>query len=203
MKQLTIHVLLIFLFFSCSSGNKEQSATEDNPIDSFESALPHGKMLKERELSDEDKIKLAKATGRKAEVLTFDALKALIEEDSSGLVIYNFWDLDCQNCVSSIEMLRKIQYEVFDSLYVKVVYINTNGLFPDMVNSYIREKEIVDQVYTVAMDSIPNWSSYFQNGWEGQLPATLIVNNEDGIRLFYQKEFTIEEFQTVLLPLTF
>ncbi len=196
-------LILALINASCSSNNNPSSHTEAESIDSFESALPHGKALNKEELSDEDKIKLAQANGISAKLLTFDSLKVLIEEDSSGLIIYNFWNLDCQNCKAVIEMLKSIQNENLYDIDFKTVNVNINSLFPDMVNSYIREKEIVDPVYTIEMDSIFNWTADIQNGWEGQLPAILIVNKRDGLKLFYQQSFTTEELQTILLPLTF
>ena len=203
MKLVSILVIFSMIVYSCTSDSKEIPSTTQGTIDSFESAIPHGKSLNISELSDTDKEKLARASGISAEIIPFDSLKLLISKDSSALTIYNFWDLDCKSCLTNNMILKKIQYEDFDSQEFKVVYVSVDGTSPEMINSYIRENGIIDKTYIVEMDTITNWPSYFQNGWEGQLPAMMIVNNDDGTRLFYQKEFTIEELGAVLLPLTF
>jgi hypothetical protein len=203
MKLVSILVIFFIIIYSCSSENKRNPSISKGSIDSFESAMPHGKSLDISELSGQDKQKLAHASGIIAEVIPCDSLKKLISNDSPGLTIYNFWDLSCKSCLTNNLILKRIQSENIDSLAFKVVYVNINGNSPDMVNSYIRENEIIDKTYIVKLDTIVNWPSYFQNGWEGQLPAMMIVNNDDGTRLFYQKEFTFEEFGALLFPLTF
>jgi len=203
MKLISFVLLSILLSLSCTSNEKQKSSEASNkPIDSFESAIPHGKTLLNTEFSDEDRVKLARAKGKKAENISFDSLKLLIEQDNSGLVIYNFWNIDCLTCKKTVDILKNLQHQQFEKEAFKVVYVNIDDLYPEMINSFIREKQMIDQVYTVAMDSIPNWASYFQSDWDGQLPAILIVNNLDGTRLFYEKEFTLEELQALLLPLT-
>ena len=203
MKLVNFVLFCILLNWSCTSSEKQKAPESPNtPIDSFESALPHGKTLLNTEFSDEDRVKLARAKGKKAENISFDSLKLLLEQDSSGLVIYNFWNIDCLTCKKTVDILKTLQHQQFEKEAFKVVYVNIDDLYPEMINSFIREKQMIDQVYTVAMDSIPNWASYFQSDWDGQLPAILIVNNLDGTRLFYEKDFTLEELQAVLLPLT-
>lgn len=194
--------IYIILIYSCSSGDPSNQKMDEVYIDSFESALPHGKMLEVGELSDVDKIKLAKANGIEAKILPVDSIIQQIDSDTSGLIIYNFWNMDCSACKSTIDILKKLRQETFQVENIEVVHINTISLYPEMINSFIREYDIVEKVYTIPTDTIPMWPNRFQNDWDGQLPAILIVNNLDGTRLFYQKEFSQEEIETVLLPLT-
>ncbi len=202
MKVIRYIVVCTILFYSCSSEKQHNPSLSNTLVDSFESAMPHGKPLQESELSDNDKMKLARANGITALNLPFDTLLHKIQKDTSGLVIYNFWNLDCSSCKVTIDILKKLQYQNFNEGDFDVRHINTKSIYPEMINSFIREHDIVNQVYTISTDSIPHWPSHFQNNWDGQLPAILLVNNEDGTRLFYQKEFSLEELQTVLLPLT-
>lgn len=203
MKSIITGICCFLLLQGCAS-DKQDTTTSSKmaKIDSFESAMPHGQSLANTELSDEDKVKLARAKGRKAEIISFDTLQQIVEQDTSGLVIYKFWNNDCQSCKRTIEALQKLQPNYFEKDAFKVIYINIDGLYPEMVNSFIREQQIVDQVYTISMDTVTNWASYFQPNWDGELPALMISNKDDGIQLFYQKEFSLEELQALLLPLS-
>jgi hypothetical protein len=85
---------------------------------------------------------------------------------------------------------------------LKVKYINTRSLYPDQVNAYIRENEIFEEVYTIATDTLDNWAYEIDRTWDGTLPALLLINNNDGTRLFYPQEFSEDELQAILETLT-
>ena len=88
MKNKLIYFLSLLSFVianGCNSPNEAPETIEQVvSIDSFDSALPHGSSLGEIEMSDEDKLKLAKAVGKKAILITVDSLQYIIKNDSSG-----------------------------------------------------------------------------------------------------------------------
>jgi hypothetical protein len=83
-----------------------------------------------------------------------------------------------------------------------VKYVNTRNLYPTQVNEYIREKGIIDDVFTIPTDTLDNWTQQIDAIWNGELPALLLINNTDRSRLFYQQEFSKEELQAILETLT-
>ena len=94
MKNLTFFFIfchLILAVLSCDSTNKSPKSNGQNEnIDSFESALPHGSALANIEMSDEDKLKLAKAIGKEAILITLDSLKILLSKIAVGGVYITF-----------------------------------------------------------------------------------------------------------------
>ncbi len=206
MKYKMFYLLGLFSYLFILSCDSPDNTPKNNDaierIDSFESALPHGTSLAQIEMSDEDKLKLAKAVGKKAILISIDSLQDIIKSDSSGWCLYNFWNLDCKNCLeinNYLEQLKKLP-EIQSKLKVK--YINTLSLYPDQVNAYIREKGIVDEVYTVPTDTLDNWTNQIDGIWNGTLPALLLININDGTRLFYQQTFSKDELEAILETLT-
>lgn len=181
-----------------SSGNPPKDNEQLQHIDSFESAVPHGSSLPAAELSYEDKLKLAKAVGKKATLITVDSLKEIIKNDTSGWCLYSFWNLDCGKCLEQNINLNKIfnSSEIESKLTIR--YINTINLYPTQVNEYIRENGIVDDVFTIPTDTLDNWTREIDVFWNGELPALLLINNTDGSRLFYQQEFSGDELKAIL-----
>ena len=189
---------LIFYLQSCNSAtDSPEENTQNERIDSFESALPHGSSLPNIEMSDEDKLKLAKAVGKEAILITIDSLHDIIEQDSSGWCLYNFWNLDCIQCLEINRSLKQI--EVAD---LNVKYVNTVSLYPDQVNAYVRENGIVNEVYSIPTDTLDNWANQIDPMWNGALPAMLLINNKEGTKLFYQQEFSKDELQAILETLS-
>lgn len=191
------------LTMSCeSSGNSSKIDQQTERIDSFDSALPHGASLTERELSDADKLKLGNALGKKAILVSLDSLQTIIQNDSSDWCLYHFWNLDCAKCLEINAYLQELKALPEIGSQLKTKYVNTVSLFPDQVNSYIRENGIVDEVYTIPADTLDNWTHRIDPGWNGEYPAILLINNSDGTRLFYQREFSKEELEAILETLT-
>ena len=188
---------------SCNSENKPIGKNNSKAvIDSFDSALPHGSTLSNAELTDEDKLKLAKALGKKAISISLDSLQNIIKNDSSGWCLYNFWNLDCAACLSVNESLKTISANPDGPSKLNIKYVNTIGLYTDQVNTYIRENGIIDEVYTIPTDTLTDWSNEIYPVWNGDLPALLFINNTEGTRLFYQQTFSKEELQAILETLT-
>jgi len=183
---------------SCDSTKESPDANGQNEtVDSFESALPHGSSLANIEMTDEDKLKLAKAVGKEAVLISIDSLQDIIKQDSSGWCLYNFWNLDCIKCLEINNSLKQISIPD-----LKVKYVNTISLYPEQVNAYIRENEIVDDVFSIPTDTLENWAAQIDPTWNGTFPAMLLINNNDGTRLFYQQAFSKEELEAILGTLT-
>jgi len=198
-----LSLLSIFSAFSCDSNNTaSQTNVENEPVDSFESAVPHGAALPGSEMSDEDKLKLAKAIGKKAILISTDSLQKIIENDRSGWCLYNFWNLDCKNCLEINNNLNQLsKLPEFESK-IKITYVNTISLYPEKVNAYIRENGIINDVFTIPSETLDNWTNKIDAFWDGKLPAMLLINNNDGTRLFYPQSFSKEELQAILETLT-
>lgn len=198
-----LSLLSIFYVISCnSSDNSSQVNDQYEPIDSFESALPHGASLPESEMSDEDKLKLGKAVGKKAILISVDSLLEIIENDSSGWCLYTFWNLECESCLELNNSLNELIKLPEIESHIRLKYVNTINLYPDRVNAYIREKGIVEDVFTLPTNKLDNWTNKIDAKWNGDLPALLLINNYDGTRLFYPQSFSKDELLAILETLT-
>ncbi len=197
-------ILLNIAVLSCEAPKKDPSEKNNQVehIDSFESALPHGSSLGDTEMSDEDKLKLAEAVGKKAELIKLETLNQIIETDTSGWCLYQFWNLDCTNCLEINRYLNQLTRNQEFNSKLEIRYVNTKNLHPDQVNAYIRENEIVEEVYTISTTKLDDWATQIDQQWNGDLPALLLINNKDGSRLFYQQAFSMEELQAILGTLT-
>ena len=196
---------LIFCLFalitSCTSSNDApENKVMSEPVDSFESALPHGAALPTKELSEVDKLKLAKASGKEAILVSLDSLQQIIKNDSSGWTLYQFWNLDCAQCLELNNHLHAIETE--SDLNFNLRYVNTIEIFPEQVNAYIREKGLIREVFSIPGDTLTGWANEIYPSWNGELPAILLINNQDGTQLFYQQTFMKEELQAILETLS-
>ena len=199
MKSISFLFTLI-LFFSCQP--KEGKNSENKKIDPINAALPHGDTLEMSELSPTDKLKLSEANGRSAEMVDLQYVKESFQESFDGLIIYNFWKLDCDACLELNQKLERFALDNEDS-DITVVQINLDSKDDNgKVNSYIREKNILSPILQLKEEGLPiDWEKDLIPSWDGKLPATYFLNTEEGINLFYQHNFNFDELEAVVQPL--
>ena len=198
--KILFYLFTFILLIGCQP--KEGENSEEKKIDPINAALPHGDTLAIQELSPSDKARLSEANGRSAELIDLQYIKDSFEEPFEGLVIYNFWNLGCAECLDLNEKLEKLILANEENS-VAVVQISLDPKEDKgKVNSYIREKNILSSVLQLKEEGLPmDWQKELIPSWDGKLPATYLINTEEGINLFYQHNFNYDELEAVVQPL--
>jgi thiol-disulfide isomerase/thioredoxin len=195
---LLFSINFILLFDACSD-NTDQSQKK---VDPMESALPHGTTLPSSSLSLDDQEKLARAKGIVATPLNVREFVNLIDKGSNNLNVYCVWRLNCPSCDQLLRSLTALKQEIEpDDLAIH--HVNAN--FPEelsKVTAHIRELGLIDNNYILTgLEDYENDAPYSKM-LKSDLPLLFLVNNEEGIKLIYQKAFTLEELYALLSPLT-
>ena len=191
-------ITLFALLFSCNNTSK----TEKKEIDPFEAAMPHGKSLPDQELSEADKLKLAKAIGKSVQEISFKTLLEKLEDPSGKLSIINFWKLDCASCKTTNLNLQKIQHELGnDKLNLSLVNLDSTRN-KEAINAYIRANNLTADVFLLKENRPVDWEKKIVRSWDGKLPAFYLINKHDGTDLFYQQEMSYGELFAVIQSLS-
>ena len=123
-------------------------------------------------------------------------LEHWLHADNDTIYVLNFWATWCGPCVAELPAFEKLN-EKYAAQKVKVVLISTD--FKRNVESklkpFVKRKNLRSQV--VFMDE-PNPNVYvnlINPEWSGAIPATLIISNKKGKRLFFEKQMTFKELE--------
>ncbi|MEL6639466.1 MAG: hypothetical protein AAFW73_14070 [Bacteroidota bacterium] len=201
MKPIVYCLCLATGLLACQSPAAENTPNGQVP-DPFETALPHGTSLPSTELSPEDVQKLATANGRRVDSLRLDSLARMINGLGEGLHILNFWRIDCPECLSLSQRLSDLrQAQEPERFALHLINLDELEALPQVVAS-IRAQGLSEPCSILVQDSTQQWTDLVQLNWAGSLPALLLLNNTEGIRLFYQKNFSREELQALIAPFT-
>ena len=135
----------------------------------------------------------AAAFAQNVPVLKVGDLLKRINTDSDTTYIINFWATWCAPCVKELPGFDSIN-KIYSDKKVKVLLV-TMDFKEDLktkVIPFIKEKNIGSEVNL--LDEING--NYFipkiSGSWSGALPATLILNNKNKTRLFFEKKLTFE-----------
>jgi thiol-disulfide isomerase/thioredoxin len=128
------------------------------------------------------------AIAQKAELVTLDKLKSIIESKEEVIQVINFWATWCAPCVKEMPLFEKLSQERRE---INVIFVSMDiDLDPDQekVNKFITRKKIQSRVIILNQRDPNSWIDTIDKSWSGAIPATLIVNNANGKRKFIEHE---------------
>lgn len=112
-------------------------------------------------------------------------LEKIINNREDRLYVINFWATWCAPCVQELPYFEKISAE-YDQEKVKIILINLD--FPSqaekILEPFLKKNDITLPV-SVMMETDANlWIEKVDSLWQGEIPATLFINNAKKIRKF-------------------
>lgn len=130
-------------------------------------------------------------------VIKITDLEERIRNNSDTTYIVNFWATWCVPCVQELPDFDSI-HSAFIKEKVKVLLVSLD-FKEDLKNKlipFITTKKIKSEV--VLLDELN--ANYFipkvSNDWSGAIPATLIVNNQKKLNLFFEKKVNYNFLKT-------
>jgi thiol-disulfide isomerase/thioredoxin len=128
-------------------------------------------------------------TEKKIEVIKFEQLEKLINEDGEGIKIINFWATWCKPCIKELPLFEALENEM-DGVPVKVYLISMD--FPEEVDSkvktFVERRNINSEVKLLDETDFNAFIDKIDSRWSGAIPATLIINDKTKSRVFMEKE---------------
>jgi thiol-disulfide isomerase/thioredoxin len=103
--------------------------------------------------------------------------------------VINFWATWCAPCVKEIPLFEKLNQanKEVEVMLVSMDYdLDPN---PEKVYRFMTRKNLQSKVVILAERNPNDWISKIDKSWKsGTLPATLIINTQNGKRKFVQQE---------------
>lgn len=121
-----------------------------------------------------------------------DALETLMNTKQDKIVIVNLWATFCKPCVEEIPSFVAFakSHSDVDMFFVS---LDLKDAFPKTVNKYIRKLGMVGTNLWLDETDADYFVPKIDNDWSGALPATLIMNKNNGIKIFIDGEMTEKE----------
>ena len=134
---------------------------------------------------------------QQADVIKFDKLQSLLEEEGEQVHIINFWATWCAPCVKELPLFEALS--AANDPRVRVTLISLD--FADetnKVNAFINRRKIKSKVFLLDEIDYNSWIDRVEESWGGAIPATLFINQQTGQRKFIDRELKDGELQKVI-----
>ena len=136
--------------------------------------------------------------GQKLKVLRFDQLEQLIEKPTDSLLIFNFFATWCKPCMQEIPDFLKLQKEVSNKP-IQFYFISldmekdSNKIFANFIEKY----QTRDFTYLLKVPK-GDWISKIDQNWQGNIPATLVINHKKKMRKFIAKSLDYQSLTKLI-----
>lgn len=126
---------------------------------------------------------------------------ALIANTSSKDTVYiiNFWATWCGPCVAELPEFNKL-YKAYDGRPVKIILVSLDfkQAYPMKLERFVDKQGLLPQVMWLS-DTDPNeYIPKIDNGWQGSIPATVIVSPGSGQKKFIEGSITARDIKKIV-----
>lgn len=126
------------------------------------------------------------ASGQATDIVTLEQLQAKLQGERDRIQVVNFWATWCAPCLKELPLLEKLHDERKD-VHVRLISLDLD-LDPnaDKVRNFAQRKKLKAEVIMLDEKDPNTWINKVDKGWSGAIPATLVINNQNGKRKFFE-----------------
>jgi thiol-disulfide isomerase/thioredoxin len=141
------------------------------------------------------------AMSQTVSVIKFPQLQAMMQRHNDTTYVFNFWATWCSPCVEEFPNFQKFSASNSNTK-VKVIFISMDFKkdLDQKLNPFLKNHDVKNQVYLLDDQDYNSWIDKVDKSWNGDLPATLVVNNKSGVHKLYPHPFTLDQLEQTLKP---
>ena len=142
---------------------------------------------------------LTELQAQKIEKIKIESLAGRIS-DSKDILIVTFWATWCKPCVEELpwfhEMARKYKHQQVTLLLVSLDFTKD---YPDGIAAFAKKSGYDSEILFLDETDADHFCPQIDKSWSGVIPATLLVNNLNGYRKFWEGTLKPAELESSIL----
>ena len=139
------------------------------------------------------------ACAQSAQTVRLEKLLNLLSTPDDRILIVNFWATWCAPCVKELPLFERLQSENRPDVRVLLVSMDLDlDPNPEKVYKFIERKKMKAEVVLLNEPDPNSWINKIEKSWSGALPATLVINPQNGKRKFVETELKEGDLERLL-----
>ncbi len=136
-------------------------------------------------------------------IVKFDYYEQLRSKQNDTTYIVNFWATWCKPCVNELPYFEQINKK-YKNEKVQVILISLDFIkqYDFKLKPFVAKRELQSQVVLLDEPNYNAWIDKVDKNWGGAIPATVIFNNDKKQYHFFEREFSFEELDQIVIRLT-
>lgn len=141
---------------------------------------------------------LFQASAQKVGLITAKTLNQRLSQGKDTVFVVNFWATWCLPCVKELPYFEQLQAEFSNEpLKLLLVSLDFKSKLESNLMPFLRRLKIQSEVFLVNDPDQQLFIQEIDKNWEGNIPATLVVNTMRNRRQFVPNELTYDELVTI------
>ena len=138
--------------------------------------------------------------GQEVKKLKIGELEKLIAESRTPLIV-NFWATFCKPCIEEIPYFEKLveKYKQ-EGLSLLLVSLDMRDDYPK-IRPFASKRKFSSRIVWLDESNADYFCPRIDEKWSGGIPATLLIYNKTGKRLFMEDQVTEERLEKEILSI--
>lgn len=142
-------------------------------------------------------LSISKISAQPIRVIKFNELQGIIQSNSPSIQVINFWATWCAPCVKELPLFEKLNAENKESIKITLINLDFADKI-DRVKSFVDRKKMKSEVFLLDEIDYNQWIDKVDKQWGGAIPATLVINPQNGKRKFIERELDEGELEKMI-----
>ena len=143
----------------------------------------------------------AVAAAQEIKKLNIDELSTYIAKSDKPLVV-NFWATWCSSCVEEIPyFISTVKEKYGNQVELLLVSLDVKRYYPATIKAFSAKKNFLAPIAWLSESNADVFCPRIDNRWGGEIPVTLMINNNKSYRKFFDRALTQAQFEIALKTL--
>jgi len=135
-------------------------------------------------------------------VVTFKEFAPRLIPSSDTVYVINFWATWCKPCVDELPEFQRAHETFKDNNFkLTLASLDFKSQYDKKLVPFVKKNDTKGEVLLLDAPDYNDWLPKVNKDWGGSIPATLIIHEPSNTRLFFERQMTFEELETIIQPL--
>ena len=146
-------------------------------------------------------ITSVEASAQQARIVKFGDLAKMMSRENDTTYIFNFFATWCEPCVKEFPAFQRFSAR-YANKKVKLIFVSLDFKkdFSKRLLPFLKKNHVKNEVVLLDEPDYNSWIDRVDTAWDGNLPATLVINNGKHVHQIFAQDFTYASLGTAMKP---
>ena len=138
---------------------------------------------------------------QQARVVKFENLAKMMSQKNDTTYIFNFFATWCVPCVKEFPAFQRFSAR-YAGKKVKLIFVSLDFKkdFQKRLLPFLKKNHVKNEAVLLNAPDYNSWIDRVDSTWDGNLPATLVINNGKHIHEIFARDFTYASLEKAMKP---